>query len=437
MEAEAKGSTIKSALSGMSEFKLRRLVLASLATLVIWAASALVLTMALHRIPPDLPALPKPEPAPTKSEPWFTVLDRIRRGEALAAVLHRNGFSAREIHDVAEALSEQTNLRHLRQGDEIQIIFTPDAKVQSIIVHRGLLDTFEARRGDDGWSGKKVAVQIASREVIRYGTLKGSLFASMAAMGEKPALIERFAEVFQWDFDFHTQCRAGDRFYLVVEKLFRNDRFVGYGDLKAARYVSGELDLAAFLYEDLDGEDKKGYFDREGNSMRKAFLRSPLKFKRISSGFSYSRLHPVHKRRMPHLGVDYAAPTGTPVHSVASGVVTGISRKGGGGNMVTLRHAMGYQSKYLHLSRFASGLRVGKRVQQKEVIGYVGMTGTATGPHLDFRLFRHGKVVNPLRQIFPPGPPVPEGQIADYRRVMDELAPKIEYRKKSRALVAE
>jgi murein DD-endopeptidase MepM/ murein hydrolase activator NlpD len=223
----------------------------------------------------------------------------------------------------------------------------------------------------------------------------------------------------------------------VVDKLFRNDQFVGYGDLKAARYVSGELDLAAFLYDDLNGEGKMGYFDRDGNSMRKAFLRSPLKFKRISSGFSYSRLHPVHKRRMPHLGVDYAAPTGTPVHSVASGVVTGISRKGGGGNMVTLRHAMGYQSKYLHLSRFARGLRVGKRVQQKEVIGYVGMTGTATGPHLDFRLFRHGKVVNPLKQIFPPGPPVPEGQIDDYRKVVAEFLPKLERKKKSRAVAAE
>lgn len=421
----------------MSKLNPPKLLLASLSILGIWAASALLLTITLNRIPPDLPALPKSEPAITESEPWFTVSDRIRHGEALAAVLHRNGFTAREIHDVAEALSEHMNLRHLRQGDEVQLIFAPDAKIESIVIHRGLLDTFEARRGDDGWSGKKVPIHIASTEVILHGALKGSLFASMAAMGEKPALIERFAEVFQWDFDFHTQSRAGDRFYVVVDKLFRNGQFVGYGDLKAARYVSGELDLAAFLYEDLDGEGKKGYFDRDGNSMRKAFLRSPLKFKRISSGFSYSRLHPVHKRRMPHLGVDYAAPTGTPVHSVASGVVTGISRKGGGGNMVTLRHAMGYQSKYLHLSRFARGLRVGKRVQQKEVIGYVGMTGTATGPHLDFRLFRHGKVVNPLRQIFPPGPPVPKGQFDDYQRVMADFLPKIERKKKSRTVVAE
>ena len=159
--------------------------------------------------------------------------------------------------------------------------------------------------------------------------------------------------------------------------------------------------------------------------MRKAFLRAPLKFRRISSGFSSSRLHPVHKKRMPHFGVDYAAPTGTPVHSIAAGTVTGISRKGGGGNQVTIRHAMGYVSKYLHLSKFAGGLRVGKRVQQKEVIGRVGMTGTATGPHLDFRLYRHGKVVNPLRQIYPPGPPVPDEYMAAFSNLKAELEPKL------------
>jgi murein DD-endopeptidase MepM/ murein hydrolase activator NlpD len=222
---------------------------------------------------------------------------------------------------------------------------------------------------------------------------------------------------------------------VVVEKVFRDGTFVGYGDLKAARYVSGDLDLAAFLFE--LPPDKKGYYDREGKSMRKAFLRSPLTFTRVSSGFSYSRLHPVHKRRMPHTGVDYAAPAGTPVHTVANGVVASISRKGAGGNQVTIRHAMGYKSGYLHLSRFASGLRVGKRVAQKEVIGYVGKTGTATGPHLDFRLWKYGKPVNPLRQIYPPGPPVPEEYMPAYHQLMGVLAERLHMPLEQKAVVAE
>jgi murein DD-endopeptidase MepM/ murein hydrolase activator NlpD len=202
-----------------------------------------------------------------------------------------------------------------------------------------------------------------------------------------------------------------------VEKLYREGEFVGYGDLKAARYVSnlgGEHVFSAFLYDDPEG--RRDYYDSDGKSLKKAFLRAPVDFDRISSGFSYSRLHPVYHRRMPHLGVDYAARKGTPVHSVAAGVVVDRGWRGGGGNTVTVQHAMGYTSKYLHLSRFASGLTVGTRVAQKEVIGYVGDTGTATAAHLDFRLMRHGKPVNPLTQIFPPGPPVRQEFRADFDR---------------------
>jgi hypothetical protein len=307
----------------------------------------------------------------------------------------------------------------------VEIHYGRDGEVESVFIHRGALQTYEARRQGGGWAADPVPVQIERREAARHGTLRGSLFASMEGMGETAALVIAFAEVFAWDFDFYTQSRPGDRFSVVVDKLYRDGVLVAYGDLKAARYISGRTDLAAFLYQDPTG--KKDYYDRDGKSMRKAFLRAPLRFQRISSRFSYSRLHPVHKRRMPHLGVDYAAPAGTPVHSVASGVVLGISRKGPSGNMVTLRHAMGYRSKYLHLSRFARGLRIGKRVEQKEVIGYVGSTGTATGAHLDFRLTRYGKAVNPLKQIFPPGPPVPEDYMADFQGKMGVLARQLEW----------
>ena len=399
----------------------RRLIKACFITLGLWALGAVALVVLLQQVPLDLPAPPRFESAPeSSSEPYLSIPDRMRRGEALASLLHRNGFTAREVHDLAEALSQHMNIRHLRPGDEVEIFYGRDGEAESVQVSRGAFEAYEVRRESDGWVGEPVQVELERREVVRHGRLRGSLFASMGRMGETAVLVIAFAEVFAWDFDFYTQSRPGDHFSLVVDKLYLDGKLVGYGDLKAARYVSGNTDLAAFLYQ--DPTEKKDFYDINGKSMRKAFLKTPLKFQRISSRFSYSRLHPVHKRRMPHLGVDYAAPTGTPVYSVASGVVSGISRKGGGGNQVNIKHAMGYISKYLHLSRFARGLRVGKRVQQKEVIGYVGSTGVATGPHLDFRLVRHGEHVNPLKQIFPPGPPVPDDYMPDFRRKMGLLA---------------
>jgi murein DD-endopeptidase MepM/ murein hydrolase activator NlpD len=328
------------------------------------------------------------------------------------------------VHDISEALLPHVNLRHLRPGDEVEIRYTQAGELESIRVNRGLLETYEARPEGDGWAAGPLSVVIERQEVARQGALEGSLFASMESLGETAALVIAFAEVFAWDFDFYTQSRQGDRFSLLVEKLYRDGTFVGYGDLLAATYVSGDTSLAAFLFVDPSGQ--KGFYDPEGKSMKKAFLRTPLKFERISSRFSYSRLHPVTGTRRPHLGVDYAAPVGTPVHTVAAGTVTGISNSRGNGNMVSIRHAMGYESKYLHLSRFAKGLRVGQRVDQKQLIAYVGATGLVTGPHLDFRLSRYGKPVNPLTQIFPPGPPVPEEYMEAFRARVGELVARLE-----------
>jgi len=278
-----------------------------------------------------------------------------------------------------------------------------------------------------GWQSEASPVELTRRTVAVGGQLDDNLFLSMGRLGETAALTIAFANVLAWDIDFSTQSRRGDRFDLVVDKLYRDGEFVGYGDLQAVRYVSklgGERVFSAFLFEDDAGH--RDYYDASGKSMRKAFLRAPVDFDRISSGFSYNRLHPISGRRKPHLGVDYAAATGTPVYSVAAGVVTDRGVRGGGGNQVTIEHAMGYMTKYLHLSRFAKGLRPGQRVAQKEVIGYVGQTGAATGPHLDFRLYRHGKPVNPLTQIFPPGPPVAEEYRGEFEVVKAALLQELE-----------
>jgi murein DD-endopeptidase MepM/ murein hydrolase activator NlpD len=323
-------------------------------------------------------------------------------------------LGAGEVYEIGRALSAVMDVRTLRDGDDIDIRYRK-GRVDSILVSHGDIERVHLFRSDAGWQSEWTRVDLERRTVAVSGTLEDNLFASMARLGETASLTVAFAGVFSWDIDFHTQSREGDRFGVLVDKLYRDGEFVGYGEVRAARYVStlgGERVFDAFLYEDPEG--RRDYYDPEGKSLRKAFLRAPLKFERISSGFSYNRMHPIQHRRMPHLGVDYAAQKGTPVFSVASGVVVDRGWRGGGGNQITIRHAMGYETKYLHLSRFASGLSVGKRVDQREVIGYVGDTGSATAPHLDFRLYRYGKPVNPLTQIFPPGPPVPDDLRPDF-----------------------
>ncbi len=366
---------------------------------------------------PDLSDTRLPEDA-------LTLPDRFRRGDTLSSVLTRNGFDGLEIHEMGRALSAVMDVRRLREGDEVEFHFGGGG-IASVLVHHGDRERVLLVRSDLGWQSERTAVDLEKRVVSVAGVLEGNLFLSVARLGEGAPLTVAFANVFSWDFDFHTQSREGDRFSLVVEKLFREGEFVGYGELHAARYVSrhgGERVFSAFLYHDPTG--RRDYYDHDGKSLKKAFLRAPVDFDRISSGFSYNRLHPIHRRRMPHLGVDYAARKGTPVYSVAAGVVVDRGFRGGGGNTVTVRHAMGYTSKYLHLSKFAKGLTVGSPVAQKEVIGYVGDTGTATAAHLDFRLLRHGKPVNPLTQIFPPGPPVP----AEFRADFDKRKATLEAR---------
>ena len=414
-------SVVRKALLLLSRFSFASLGLYGVGVFAVMAWQQVALPGVPSPPPPVEPASRTIQPVET---PWLVFPDRIGRGETLAALLQRNGFSPYQVHQVSEALSPHLNLRHLQPGDEVEIRYAGAGEVEAIRVNRGLLETYEVRPEGDGWAAGQLSIVIEHREVARHGMLQGSLFASMESLGESAALVVAFAEVFAWDFDFYTQSRQGDRFSVLVEKLYRDDAFVGYEDLLAARYVSGDTTLAAFLFDDPSGH--KGYYDAEGKSMRKAFLKTPLKFERISSRFSYSRLHPVLGTHRPHLGVDYAAPTGTPVHSVAAGTVVDISTQGGSGRMVSIRHAMGYESKYLHLSRFAQGLRVGNRVEQKQVVGYVGSTGLATGPHLDFRLVRYGKPVNPLTQIFPPGPPVAEEYMEAFRRRVGELATRLD-----------
>jgi murein DD-endopeptidase MepM/ murein hydrolase activator NlpD len=247
------------------------------------------------------------------------------------------------------------------------------------------------------------------------GVIESSLFQTIGEIGEKDALAWHLEDIFNSDIDFLIDIRKNDSFKAIVEKKYLDGEFSHYGEVLAASFYNDGRTFLGFLFEDKNG--KPAYYDPEGKSLKKSFLKSPLKYTRVSSGFSLARRHPITKKVQPHLGVDYAAPAGTPVRAVGSGRVVDAGTKGLNGKMVHLRHPKGYETLYLHLSRIA--VSVGKSVGQGEVIGYVGSTGRATGPHLDFRIRRNGKALNPLRMIFPPGDPVPPEKLEAYTKVRD------------------
>ena len=249
-----------------------------------------------------------------------------------------------------------------------------------------------------------------------------SVIAAMAETGETIQLAMLVAEIFSGQIDFDSDLQPGDSFDILVEKSSHDGQFSGYGAVLGAQFLTDGRDLRAFRWTD-PATGKAAFYDENGRSLKRFFLRSPLRFEpRITSGFSRSRLHPVYRTYRAHLGIDYGAPVGAPVVAVASGTVASAGWSGGGGNMVRIRHASGFESYYLHLSAFAKGLRAGAHVDQGALIGRVGATGTATGPHLDYRLRKNGVFVNPLTEHrkLPPGEPIPAAGLPAFRTAANE-----------------
>jgi murein DD-endopeptidase MepM/ murein hydrolase activator NlpD len=303
-----------------------------------------------------------------------------------------------------DALIDEIDPRRLFPGTEFRGTCAPGGELERLVI------IFDRRRevhftsGPDGIAVERVERPITSEVVRLEGVVESSLFGAMDAAGGGPELAVRMAQIYQWDIDFLRDLRKGDTFVVVVDRQSVGGEFYGWGTVFATRFVNGERTLDAVVYPDDSG--RLGYYDLEGRPLRKQFLRSPLKFSRITSRFSMNRFHPVLRRRMPHYGVDYGAPSGTSVHVTADGTVKFAGRKGGGGNMVTVRHTNGYETNYLHLSRFGNGIRRGTRVSQGQVIGFVGSTGLSTGPHLDYRVTLNGRWINPLAISSPPVEPL-------------------------------
>lgn len=351
--------------------------------------------------PPALAEAPPVAPDPIAPEPVEVTL---KRGETLEAALRRGGIERAEAAGIVTGLRGSVNMRRLAPGERLTVKAGPPDAAPEITWTRSPAERYEIRSTDGRWTVEAVRPDVDTRVVAVAGEVRDSLFASVERLGETANLTARLVSLFEWDFDFAADSLPGDRFRFLVEKRYVGDQLLGYGDILVAQYMTaGRPVLTSVAFQ--EAGSRADYYDASGRSVRKMFLRAPLDFTRITSGFSHARHHPILGGLRPHLAVDYGAPVGTPVRAVADGVVTQAGWDGGFGLSISLRHARGYETMYNHLSRL--DVKRGERVRQRQVIGRVGTTGLSTGPHLDYRVRKAGVFVNPLGEKFIPGAPVP------------------------------
>ena len=348
----------------------------------------------------------------------------LKRGETLETALRRTGVERGDAAAIVAALRGSVNMRRLAPGERLIVQPGSDGKPTAISYARSPAERYEIRPGSDGqWAVSAVRPDVDTRVVAITGEVRDSLFASMERLGETAGLTARLVNLFEWDFDFAADSLPGDRFRLLVEKRYVGDVFLGYGDVLIAQYASvGRSLLTSVGFGDTAG--RREYYDASGRSVKKMFLRAPLDFTRVTSGFSHARFHPVLGGYRPHLAVDYGAPIGTPVRAVADAVVTQAGWNGGYGISITLRHGRGYETMYNHLSKV--DVRPGERVRQRQVIGRVGSTGLSTAPHLDYRVRKGGVLVNPLGEKFIPGSPVPAHRREAFAVHVDALLERLD-----------
>jgi len=362
------------------------------------AEAAPVATAALHMAPKS-----------DRAVAYHVVAGRLERNSTVAEALDAAGLTPEQTHDIVHALHGVFDFRYARPGQGFRVKTTPDGQVAFFDYEASPTESYCVRRDGDHLVGYERKIPIRTVVDTVKGRLDSSLYQAMDAAGETPTLAAMLAEVLAWDIDFYRDPRPGDTFEIVVEKHFSKGRFLGYGDILAARYQGAVGTYEVFRYVRPNGA--VAYYDQNGKSAQKALLKAPLKFVRITSPYGM-RMHPILGYTKMHRGVDYGAPIGTPVMATGEGTVIWAGRKGPNGNMVGLRHANGYTTFYCHLSRIL--VRRGQRVHQKQIIGRVGETGRATGPHLHYAVKLFGHFLNPLKLKLPPRHPLAKKLMPDF-----------------------
>lgn len=358
---------------------------------------------------------------------------KVKNGQFFSTLMMHLGMSAQQAYDLTQACSGTFDVKSLRVGNSYRAYYDCSLSTSS----RGA-----ERRGDlrylvyDRDRTSQVIfkcrppyeVRIHEKPITteqRYAdvTINTSLWVDMRDAGVSPELIILLSDIYAWTMDFFG-LQKGDRFRVLYDERLCDGEVVAVDTVRYAIFSHNKQDLPCVMYNQGDGGNI--YWNEKGESMRKAFLKAPLKFSRISSGFSYARRHPVTRKVRPHTGVDYAAPKGTPVMTIGDGTVTSIKYEGAGGNTVRIRHNSVYSTAYLHLSGYAKGLKVGQRVRQGQVIGYVGSTGRSTGPHLDFRVWKNGSPINPIKMQSPPAEPIKQSSMAAFEHAYEKYRAQVD-----------
>ena len=360
--------------------------------------------------PPQQQTLVETDQTAEASELRVELVDEVKAGDSLASIFLRNGFSSRDVHEI-------TRTEHGKQLAEIfpghRLAFTKLGNtLETLTYSTDRLTSYTFHRDGDQFTAIKQVFQPDRVTTYKHSSIDSSLFVASQRAGLPDNLTMRLAQIFQWDIDFVLDIRPGDEFFVLFEELYFEGEFVGYGDILAAEFVNQGRRYRAVQYQTQSG--RKDYFTPDGISMRKAFLRAPVEFSKISSRFNMRRLHPVRKTVRPHRGIDYAAPIGTPILAAGDGRINTATRNRANGRYIIINHGQQFVTKYLHLSKFARGIKAGKRVKQGQVIGYVGATGLVTGPHLHYEFLVNGVQMNPRAVALPKAKSIAKGELPQF-----------------------
>ena len=336
----------------------------------------------------------------------------VKNGDVIGNILNENGVDAQIIHNIMADNQHIFKPSNFRVGEKYTLFKSLDGKELEYLVYEPNVYHYFVFNFIDSISINKIERPVTKKIKTTSGTIESSIWNAMAQQGSSPELIAKLEDALQWSIDFY-HLQRGEKFKIVYESHNIEGKEIGAGLVLAAKYEMEKNTINAIYYSK---PAFKGYYDLEGRPLNKGFLRSPLRFSRISSYFNTSRLHPILRRVRPHFGTDYAAPHGTPIMSVGNGVVLEARYSGGNGNYVKIKHDKLHTTQYLHMSRIGPGIRSGAQVQQGQTIGYVGSTGLATGPHVCFRFWKNGQQVNHLRLSFPPPEPLPKEEIPSFNK---------------------
>ncbi|MBI4472488.1 MAG: peptidoglycan DD-metalloendopeptidase family protein [Acidobacteria bacterium] len=383
--------------------------------LLIAAALGIISQYWEFSIEPAPPAVPAP---PSMPVPRIEVVeDTIQKNKTLVATLVDYEVPVAIANEVADLIKPVFDVRKLRFGNPFRLEKDSDGSLRAFEYKIDDEKVLRVARAADSYHAKVETLEFETRETILTAEIENSLWHALIQHPKGDYLVDQLVQIFQWDVDFNTEIQPGDEVRFIIDGQYHEGKFVKYGKVHAAELVNAGKSYHAFLFNG-------SYYDDKGNALKREFLASPLKFTRISSGYSRRRMHPILGTARAHLAVDYAAPTGTPVQAIANGTVAFAGWSGGYGRLVQIRHPNGLVTGYAHLSRIASGVRAGAKIDQGELIGNVGMTGLANGPHLHFMMTERGRPINPDLRLRKGGPRIPL-QAAQKEEFLRYIAPKV------------